>query len=191
MLNMNRNQLNDTQFWDEKLNICFPWYTKPCLDYLSGIDFSDKNILEFGGGYSTIWWSKKSKQVISIEANAEWYNKIKSELNDCKNVTAFLREINEGDQSRISEYTQVPEIDFDVVIVDGILRNECLQKGIELLSKKGGILIADNWYQDYVWLSPAAIDIMKPYESKIFIQPDHKNHEGNPWKTAIFTIPKI
>jgi predicted O-methyltransferase YrrM len=103
----------------------------------------------------------------------------------------ILRAVNEGDQNKVDFYTFVPDIDFNIIVVDGILRNECLQHAIKLLSKKGGIIIADNWQQDFVWLSPAAEDLMKPYERKIFVQPDHTNHEGNAWKTAIFTIPKL
>lgn len=190
---MNRNALNDTQFWDEKLNTAYPWYTKPCLDFLETLDLKDKNVLEFGAGFSTIWWAKKANSVFSIEANKEWLQKISPEIAENKNTIAVLREVNEGDQSKIDFYTDVSEIqaDFQIVIVDGILRNECLQKGIELLSVNGGLLIADNWQQDFVWMSPAAEKIMEPYERKIFIEPTHKNHEGNPWKTAVFTIPKL
>ena len=190
---MKKTDLNDTQFWDEKLNTAYPWYTKPCLEYLETLDLKDKNVLEFGSGWSTIWWAKKETNVVAIETNKEWWGHIYIAITFHKNAGIVLREINEGDQSKVFEYTRVPEFNanIDIVIVDGILRNECLQKGIELLSKNGGIIIADNWQQDFVWLSPAAEELMKPYERKIFVQPDHTNHEGNAWKTAIFTIPKL
>ena len=186
---MKKTDLNDTQFWDEKRSTAYPWYTKPSLEYLETLDLKDSVILEYGGGWSTIWWSKVAKNILTIEANKEWFEKISPEMPD--NVDMILREVNEGDQNKVDFYTFVPDIDFNIIVVDGILRNECLQHAIKLLSIKGGIIIADNWQQDFVWLSPAAEDLMKPYERKIFVQPNHTNHEGNPWKTAIFTIPKL
>lgn len=31
-----------------------PWYTYPAIEYLSSLDFSNKNIFEYGGGNSTL-----------------------------------------------------------------------------------------------------------------------------------------
>lgn len=174
---------------DPVTGLCFPWLTHPGLDEIATWDLADKNVCEFGAGMSTLWWARKCNKVFSVEANFQWYCEILKQKPD--NVQLEYRSVHEGDQTQIEFYTAVPE-DFipDIVVVDGVLRNECLQKGIELLSEKGGIIIADNLDQDYVWVSEAAMKLMSPYEAKYYIQPDHKDHSGKPWQTVIFTIPK-
>jgi predicted O-methyltransferase YrrM len=189
-------KLTDTAYTYEGEQL--PWFTLPCLEWLIQQDLSDKTILEYGSGFSTLWLAKRCKDIVSIEANKEWYNKIVAKLiGNLKDTSHYLlRETNEGEQDKIDFYCNAPDSipfpkQYDIVIVDGILRNECLQKAIKLLSKKGGIIIADNWIQSYVWMSPAAIEIMKPYEVTIFEQSDHINNDGiNKWKTAVFKIPK-
>lgn len=46
------NQLQSMREWkciDKDANP-LPWYTYPCIEYLNNIDFSHKQVLEFGGG---------------------------------------------------------------------------------------------------------------------------------------------
>ncbi len=181
-------QLTDTQYRN-KARETYPWFTRPCLEWLNTIDLSDKNILEFGSGDSTLWFAKRCKQIVSIEAKEEWYQRVRTGINS--NATIILRQTNEGDQSKINYYCVASDellITFDIIIVDGVLRNECLRKGIELLSKKGGIIIADNWQQHSVWISEDAEQLMKPFKTTLFVEPS-RAHEENPWKTAEFEIP--
>lgn len=179
---------SEWQIIDPDNGLCMPWFTHPCLEELRKWDLKDKRVVEYGAGNSTIWWGQKCKEVFAVEANNQWYIEVRKQMP--ANVTLELRCVNEGDQSQVEFYTAVPDGFIpDIVVVDGILRYECLKKGIELLSPHGGIIIADNWKQDYVWICPACEELMKPYEAKICVQENHTNHEGNPWKTAIFTIP--
>ena len=46
-----------------------------------------------------------------------------------------------------------------------------------------GVIIIDNLDQDFVWISPKAMELIAHYNQKIFIQPTHINHEGKPWNT--------
>jgi hypothetical protein len=73
--------------------------------------------------------------------------------------------------------------------VDGIWRYEMLQWALDHFKGRGGLLIADNWQQDYVWISPPAEDLMSKYTIHKFIQPNHINHEGRPWQTVYWEIP--
>lgn len=187
--------LCDFQKFDPSNNLVYPWLTHPALDVIKTWDLADKKVLEWGSGLSTIWWADKCEQVISIEANAKWFAEVNDMLhskNDYTNAQVIYRNCNEGDQTKIEFYTEVPAwFTPDIVVVDGILRNECLIKGIEILSKNnGGVIIADNVWQDYVWMSPASLEIMAPYNPILYIQEDHKDNEGNKWKTAIFSVPR-
>jgi predicted O-methyltransferase YrrM len=191
------NNLVQWQKIDPDSGIVFPWWTHPAIDRLCQMrddqdkPLSDLTVLEFGGGWSTIWLAKHCAHVYTIEANASWATNIRETLvayNLLHKCTISLREINEGDQTRAAEYLSVPDnCDPDIICVDGILRNNCLELAISL----GGpiIVIADNWQQSYVWMSQDAADMMAPYTQEVFEQEDHTDNDGiNKWKTAIFYI---
>jgi predicted O-methyltransferase YrrM len=188
--------LTDTQYQNQHGEV-YPWFTLPCLEWLNTLDLSDKNILEYGSGASTFWFAKRCKHILSIEANAQWYQTICNTMlaNAVLNLYPERRICNEGEQERVEFYTSnyitdaEIEYDPDIIIVDGILRNECLKYGIQLLSKQGGIIIADNWQQREVWISEEAEEIMKPYKRELYVEPS-RAHEVNPWTTAVFHIPK-
>src|SRR5688572_13130708 len=57
-----------------------PWYTYPCIDFLKARSFNDKSVLEFGGGHSTLWWAARAKDVVTIDGNAGWYERLKSQV---------------------------------------------------------------------------------------------------------------
>jgi len=188
--------LSDFQRFDPSNNLVEPWLVHPALDVIKTWDLKDKNVLEWGAGLSTAWWADKCKHVMAIEANQQWFNdvhKLVKEEHVFTNVDLIYRNVNEGDQTKIEFYTEVPAwYRPDIVVVYGVLRNECLLKGIEILSRNdGGYVIADNIWQDYVWMSPASLEIIAPYNPVLYEQADHTNHEGNKWKTAIFYVPKL
>lgn len=170
--------------------IVMPWFTHDCLNEIKSWDLSDKKVLEWGGGYSTIWWLMKAKQVVTIETNPNWYQTLVDVINkrfEGPKSTIFLRQIKEGDQTKIDEYTDVSNYEPDIVVVDGILRYECIQKALSL--KRPLTLIVDNWIQAFVFMCPAAEELLKDFERKIFEQSDHTDNDGiNKWKTAIFYI---
>lgn len=48
-----------------------PWYTFPMISFLEAKKFDGCEVLEFGAGYSTLWWANRAKHVLSFEANRE------------------------------------------------------------------------------------------------------------------------
>lgn len=167
------------------------------MDYIKTFDLADKTILELGGGASTAWWRKKAKWVDTIEASYNWAVDIreycKREGLENGEVFNFKGDLPEGLPERMMEYfIIIPVLDkqYDVIIVDGIYRTEALAFALVHFEKTGGLLIADNWQQDYVWISPKAEEVMAPYPIQRFYQPGHTNHEGRPWNTVLWEIPK-
>src|SRR5580704_17716769 len=55
-----------------------PWYTYPCIDFLRFRDYTNKTVLEFGGGQSSLWWASRAKSIVTMEGNLNWYDRIKS-----------------------------------------------------------------------------------------------------------------
>lgn len=187
-------ELVEWQLQEEGTGLIYPWWSHSFLDVLKTWDLSKITWLEFGAGRSTAWLRSKCFWVDSIEANPEWAAIAEQECTDnyFSNGRVYSKQINEGHPELIPEYFSLIPSDgkYNIISVDGIYRTECLQFAIDHLSVNGGILIADNFDQDYVWISPKAIEIMKPYEEYTFIQENHTNNEGKKWNTRYWIIPK-
>lgn len=122
-----------------------PWFTYPCIDFLSQRLNINLNVFEFGSGNSTLFFAKKVKSIYSVEHNTEWFNKIKTSLPDNSKLTHV--ESNSSDQ--YIEPIKMGEEKFDIIIVDGIFRNECLIESINRLTEQGIIILDDSERNDY------------------------------------------
>lgn len=167
------------------------WFTHGALDAIMKMDLSDKNILQFGSGMGDVWLAKRCKMLLCVERKEEWLTVSQQSalMNGVENIRYFYRPCN--DSSGMAEfYTEIPkEYDIDVIINDDAYRYEVCELAINYFTKVGGgILIVDNWMQDYVFLSPKSEEILTPFRHEIYPQLDHRDHEGNCWKTAIFYI---
>jgi hypothetical protein len=114
-----------------------PLYTYPAIEYLTQFDFSTKRIFEFGSGGSTIFWMKRAKEVVSVENNPAWVEKLRPRLTENASILVaegieFPRKIREAKGG------------FDVIVVDSAgYRYDCAHEAIKKLAK-GGIVILDN-----------------------------------------------
>jgi len=207
---MNTPELVEWQRIDPQNGLVEPWWTWPCMDVIKTWDLKDKTWLEFGSGLGTPWLRQRCKWVDSIEANREWFEKVTTLCASVGNVgnglmyTSSHGDIPDGVPSMKDMYLElIPNSilpyhvigkaankkDYDIISVDGIYRNECLEWSLNHFKGRGGILVVDNLDQDYVWISPSANELMAPYPCEIYYQPGHTNHEGKPWSTRIYTIP--
>lgn len=113
-----------------------PWFTYPAIEALKTWDLSNKAVLEYGSGYSTLFWARNTKQVVSIEDNSEWYQKILKLMPS--NVDLRLRSLDD-----------YPEIEgqYDIIVVDGYaqqrMRYRCAVASLPHLNP-GGLVIVDN-----------------------------------------------
>jgi hypothetical protein len=129
--------------WDsvDKNSKKIPWYTYSAIEYLNNIDFSKKSIFEYGSGNSSTYWSNKAKDIISIEHDKEWYEKVK--LNLKVNQTLLLK----GKNTEYEKSITLIDKKFDVIVIDGIRRVECIkiiEKYLDKESEEGCLVILDN-----------------------------------------------
>ena len=118
-----------------------PWVTYPCIEFLNRLNLKDCNVFEYGSGSSTLYWSEKSKSVISVEKDEQWFKKVKSGLPSNCNlnlVDTDIDYINNINQSKC---------EFDIVVIDGAVRYPCAQEALKNISDRG-LIILDNteWY---------------------------------------------
>lgn len=119
-------------------------------------------ILEWGSGGSTVYFSRflhKQNipfQWVSLEYNAEWYERVQKEVKDDASVTLLFFD-TEGKDPRKKEvpmktYIQYPSTlnqTFDLIIVDGRKRKNCVQEARKLVSEHGSVLLDDAFRPRY------------------------------------------
>jgi hypothetical protein len=115
-----------------------PWYTYPCIEFLRRQSFLDRRVLEFGAGQSTHWWAGVAKEVVSIEADPDWYARLKAGVPPNVEVY-FVRD------DTAAALQPIPlEGTFDVVAIDGLKREEMIDVAISRLTSDGAIIADDS-----------------------------------------------
>lgn len=122
---------------DSKGN-AIPWLTYPTIDLLSSRIHKKMRVFEYGCGNSTLWWARHVREVYSVEHNQEWFEKIKKITPN--NVSLKYIKLDYGGDycNAISEKGL-----FDIIVIDGRDRVNCLKKSVKSLTENG-ILILDN-----------------------------------------------
>lgn len=124
---------------DEGMNP-LPWFTYASLHFIEQkLSLKPMKVFEFGSGNSTLWLSSRVANIISIENNPEFYADMSEKLHAINNVTYELRNLNENYHQKILEYQD----EFDIIIIDGRERVECVKNCLQAL-KKTGVIIFDN-----------------------------------------------
>ena len=119
-----------------KHNEPIPWYSYPCIEYLSNLDFRQKRIFEYGSGNSSAFWAQRCRQIVSVEDNEEWHQIVSAKL--AANQTLLLVPVREPYIAAVSHGGRP-----DVIIVDGSHRFACAEAAAKALAP-GGMIILDN-----------------------------------------------
>jgi len=115
-----------------------PWFTYPAIDFLDSIVESTWKVFEWGSGNSTLWWSTRVDEVVAVEDNRPWFERIKEQIPD--NVDIHFEDDKKSYAEAIIELGQSM---FDVVVIDGSYRNKCAENAVKKI-KNTGIIIFDN-----------------------------------------------
>ncbi|MHB8464490.1 MAG: O-methyltransferase [Acidimicrobiales bacterium] len=120
-----------------------PWYTFPAVEFLSGLDFSGRRVFEYGSGGSTLWWAARAGEVVAVENDPGWYERVRPQL-DSQRVTYVLATERDPYVNAIAAQGE-----FDVVVVDGFWRGRCAEVAHHCL-REGGMFILDNseWFPE-------------------------------------------
>lgn len=121
-----------------------PWFTYSAIDFLRERLTKNLNVLEFGSGNSTIFFAERVNKVFSVEHNEYYYKEIL--LNKSKNIEIKIvsGSTSEDYLSQISEASK-----FEIIVVDGLFRNECLINSVNYITENGVIILDDSERVDY------------------------------------------
>ena len=132
-----------------------PWLTYCAVELLVERLKADLSILEFGAGYSTLFFMKRVAQVTSIEHHDQWLAVLRERVQP--NVT-LLPASRESAQTYTAPI-RASEQRFDLILVDGQHRVECFKLALQRLTPRGVIILDDSdrpLYADIFDLGAAA-----------------------------------
>jgi hypothetical protein len=122
-----------------------PWFTYSAIDFINDNLSPSCNAFEFGSGNSTLFFANRIKRVTSVEHNFDWFEKIKI-------LTPKNAKLVYTSAETIENYLN-PLINtsdkFDLIIIDGLFRNECIEVSLKHLSEEGVIILDDSERKEY------------------------------------------
>jgi hypothetical protein len=160
-----------------------PWMCFPAVEQLERLVNANARVFEYGSGGSTIFFARRAAEVVSVEHDQAWHQRILAEIDRLQlaNVRYELvePEVNpEFERGRIADphayvsdderyigktfrnYAQAidafPDGYFDVVIVDGRARPSCILHARSKV-RPGGVLILDQSERRYYLAQGASL----------------------------------
>lgn len=147
-----------------------PWMTFPAISQIRSFLEPSMSVFEYGSGGSTVFFASRVREIVSIEHDKSWYQKLQKELKklDVDNCTVRHRPPSQiedelpGDPADPNDYvssdesyegmtfrdyaTQIdeyPDGHFDLIVVDGRARPSCFKHSVPKI-KDTGMLVWDN-----------------------------------------------
>jgi len=177
-----------------------PWLTFPAISLIENFLEPSMRVFEYGSGGSTLFFARRVREVVSIEHEGEWYDKLKRRLENegIENCTVhhILPSPNQDADGRdpsdpdgyvssndqysgksfreyVTKIEDYPDHSFDVVVVDGRARSSCFKHAISKV-RAGGLLVFDNTGRDR-------------YHRSMTLAPDHFKFRRCPGPTPFLT----
>ena len=122
-----------------------PWMNYSLVELLDERLHSQLSLFEYGSGYSTRFFANRVKVLYSVEHDQDWFEAVKK-LKPC-NANVYHESI--ANERAYIETIFRPERAFDVVIVDGVYRNECVKTAVGHLSAAGVLILDDTERSEY------------------------------------------
>ncbi len=122
-----------------------PWMNYPVIQFLTPRLSKDLTLFEFGSGYSTTFFAKQVSKVISVEYDEKWFEIIKKRVPD--NVRLVYQPQDSDGLYCRTVHTSGEK--FELIIIDGRDRVNCLKQSLSALSETGVLLLDDSQRDKY------------------------------------------
>lgn len=135
------------------------------LDQLSDLGRSIK-VLEWGSGHSTFYFSghlTPGSAWTSVEHDHSWFKSVEAEERPSSGAAVsalfipanapLTQESDDGDMRSFRDYVKVPVEggkEFDLILVDGRARVDCMRNSWPSLSRDGVMVLHDAWREEYL-----------------------------------------
>jgi len=141
-----------------------PAMTDTCISFLEKHVNKSHVVFEWGSGASTFWFADRCNTIWSVEYFKDFFEILQKRAQDKININLILKEPDEikhfnyiakhSSASGKSFKDFVHSIDkfkdnyFDIIVIDGRVRNRCLDLAIPKL-KSGGMVVYDDTNRDH------------------------------------------
>lgn len=120
-----------------------PWINYPMITFLQARLTKDLRVFEYGSGFSTLFFQRLVCEVVSAEHNDAWLGALTAKVSS--NVT-LLSVPSDAEYSRAISLCAKA---FDVVLVDGIDRVNCVRMAFDHLTEQGVVILDDSQRSAY------------------------------------------
>ena len=124
-----------------------PWYSYPAIDFLLQREHHGVRVLEFGAGYSTLWWAAQGARVTAFEGDAAWMQRLSTMLPDGEGAPCVYLVTLETAQACADEIAghlaTEADASFDVVVIDGLHREAMVPLARRYVARDG-VIVVDN-----------------------------------------------
>ena len=122
-----------------------PWMTYSAIHFLEKRVDRSMKVFEYGSGNSTFWWAERVNSVLACEHDRDWYELVLKSLPE--NVTLRQIDLEYGGAytGEIMKFNNA----FDIVIIDGRDRVNCIRNALNALSERGVIILDDSNDPEY------------------------------------------
>lgn len=103
-------------------------------------------VFEYGAGASTAWLARRAGTVVSVEHHPDWHERISPMVRGFANASLWQRDL--AGESYVGAIDEAGG-KFDLIVIDGRRRIDCLERAIPHLAAGGIILFDDSGRRRY------------------------------------------
>jgi protein-L-isoaspartate O-methyltransferase len=122
-----------------------PWVTYAFIDFIESRLHSQLTMLEYGSGYSTLYYSKRLKHVHAVEHDEPWFREMSGQMPPNVSLSHVALDTN----GKYASFAKNSATKFDVIVVDGRDRVNCIKESIDSLSPAGVMVLDDSERDEY------------------------------------------
>lgn len=157
----------------EPIELGLPWIAKSAIDFLQEYTInSDTQIMELGGGGSTVYFKNRGANIKCLESSNQWAEKI---IKKCSrigtgNLDIFVSEYNVKSVEHFKQSAYFKQIAsdhyYDIILVDNYeededLRTVCFYEAEKVVKQGGIILLDDSWRYEKVKQNNSAKKVVR------------------------------
>jgi hypothetical protein len=130
-----------------------PWWNYKAVRFVESHLPEHARVFEYGGGASTLWLLDQGATVTTVEDNSEWLDRLRRRIpdGDLRFIPAGPADHADANGS-FDAYAEAilgePDDSFDLVIVDGRARRDCVLAAAPKVKPGGMLLLDDSQWSD-------------------------------------------
>ena len=129
-----------------KKGYTIPWMNYSVIHLLKTRLNRSLRLFEYGSGYSTLFYARLVQHVTSIEYDREWFDLLQAKIPT--NTDLYFQEYIPGGE--YSKFILSMPHKYDVLVVDGRDRVNCIYNGLDQLTEVGVVILDDSQRPRYL-----------------------------------------